>query len=82
MFISSLTENQIIAAVLTFVGLIILFFMPEFNDKFLDFSPINAFGNSFLQGMVTYQSLTLFLSFTIMFIILTIIVIQRRKSVK
>ncbi len=82
MFISSITENQIIAAVLTFVGLIILFFMPEFNDKFLDFSPINAFGNSFLQGMVTYQSLTLFLSFTIMFIILTIIVIQRRKSVK
>lgn len=82
MFASSITENQIIAGVITIAGFLIIWFMPGFYDKLSQFSLINVFSNTFPQGMMTYQAITLFTSFTILFIILTITVIARRKSVK
>lgn len=82
MFASSLTENQIIAGVITMAGLILLWFMPSFYASLNNFSLINIFSKTFPQGMITIQGLTLFLSFTLLFNILTIIVIRRRKSVK
>lgn len=82
MFASSITENQIIAGVITIAGFLIIWFMPGFYSKLSTFSLINVFSNTFPQGMMTYQAITLFTSFTILFIILTIIVIARRKSVK
>ena len=82
MFASSLTENQIIAGVITMAGLIVMWFMPSFFSKLGDFSLINVFGNNFLQGMITIQGLLLFISFTVLFNIFTIIVISRRKSIK
>ncbi len=82
MFASSITENQIIAGVITIAGFLIIWFMPGFYSKLSTFSLINVFSNTFPQGMMTYQAMTLFTSFTILFIILTIIVIARRKSVK
>lgn len=82
MFASSITENQIIAGVITIAGFLIIWFMPGFYSKLSTFSLINVFSNTFPQGMMTYQAIALFTSFTILFIILTIIVIARRKSVK
>ena len=82
MFASSITENQIIAGVITMAGFIGIWFMPNFNSALDKFSLINVFSNTFAQGFTTYQALTLFISFTLLFIALTIIVIARRKSVK
>ena len=82
MFASSITENQIIAGVITIAGLLVIWFMPSFYSSLSNFSLINVFSNTFPQGIMTWPALTLFISFTVMFIILTIIVIQRRKSVK
>ena len=82
MFASSITENQIIAGVITMAGLIGLWFMPNFFSQTANFSLINIFGNTFTLGIITIPGLTLFISFTILFNILTIINISRRKSVK
>lgn len=82
MFASSITENQIIAGFITIAGFLIIWFMPSFYSGLSKFSLINVFSNTFPQGMMTYQAITLFTSFTLLFIILTIIVIARRKSVK
>ena len=82
MFASSITENQIIAGVITIAGLLVIWFTPSFYSSLSNFSVINVFSNTFPQGIMTWPALTLFISFTVMFIILTIIVIQRRKSVK
>jgi len=82
MFASSITENQIIAAVITMAGFIFMWFMPSFYNGLSQFSLMNVFSTTFPQGIMTLQGVTLFLSFTALFIILTIIVISRRKSVK
>ena len=82
MFASSITENQIIAGVITMAGLIFLWFMPSFFSKTSNYSLINVFESTFPQGMITIQGVTLFISFMLLFNILTIINISRRKSVK
>ena len=43
---------------------------------------MDAFYSSFMQGTISIANLVLLLSFTIMFILFTIMVIQRRKLVK
>ncbi len=78
MFISSITENQIIAALLTIAILLIFWFVPTQNGIF---SLIDNF-QYFPEGLIEVSSLVLYGSFTLMFILLTIIVLQRRKSVK
>lgn len=82
MFASSITENQIIAGVITMAGLIILWFLPSFFIQTSEFSLINIFSNTFAQGMITIQGIILFISFTVLFNILTILNISKRKSVK
>ncbi len=81
MFASSLTENQIIASVVTVGFFIITWFMPQLSSSLTSFSLINMF-DKFPLGMISWEGLTLFLSFTVLFVLLTIIVMQRRKSVK
>lgn len=82
MFASSITENQIISAILTIGFFIIMWFMPNFNSKLADFSLINEFSSNFPSGVIAPEAVTLLVSFAILFIILTILVLQRRKSVK
>ncbi len=81
MFASSLTENQIIAGVLTMAFFIITWFLPNINEIFAPFSFINMF-NKFPSGLIAIEEIVTLVTFTIFFIILTIIVLQRRKSVK
>lgn len=81
MFVSSITENQIIAGVLTIGFFILTWFMPQFYTALSNFSLIYLFDN-FPMGVITIESLVLYASFIVLFILLTILVLQRRKSVK
>ena len=82
MFISSITENQIIAVFTTMVGLLIMCIIPEFFEKTRIFSLINIFGNTFPNGIITIQGIILFISFTAVFTILTVFTISKRKCIK
>ena len=80
MFASSVTENQIIACILTIGVFMAMWFLPSVSDIFSMFSLIAMF-NDFPYGIIALDEVIMFISFTILFILLTIIVIQRRKSV-
>lgn len=82
MFASSLTENQIIAEILTTVVLLALWFLPNFIPTMQTFSLVNAFTSSFPAGTISLATIVLLGSFTILFILLTMMVLQRKKSVK
>lgn len=81
MFASSLTENQIVASVLTIGVFILMWFLPGVNNVFYNFSLMQMFDH-FPEGVIALNEVVRFVSFTILFILLTIIVLQRRKSVK
>ena len=81
MFISSLTENQIIAGVITIGFFILTWFLPQFSSIFTNFSLINMF-SKFPTGQIDIADTVTFVTFTISCILLTIIVMQRRKSVR
>lgn len=81
MFASSLTENQIIAGILTIAFLIFSSFLPNINDSLKGFSLLNIF-NKFPTGQISLKELIIMFSFIILFILLTIITLQRKKSTK
>ena len=81
MFASSLTENQIIAGIITVAFLIISLFMTDINSIFSGFALIN-FYTSFAQGVISLENMISLILFSMLFIGLTIIVMQRRKLVK
>ena len=81
MFASSLTENQIVASVLTIGAFIVMWFLPNFNTNLEMFSLIQIF-DKFPQGIISISEIVTFVSFSVLFILLTIVVLQRRKSVK
>ena len=78
---SSITENQIIAGVITVAFFIFLWFLPNFSEVFADFSLINLFAN-FPYGQINIADTDIYITFTIMCFIFTIMVMQRRKSVR
>ena len=81
MFASSLTENQIVACVLTIGAFIVMWFLPNFNSNLSMFSLITMF-DKFPEGIISISEIVTFISFAVLFILLTIVVLQRRKSVK
>ena len=81
MFASSITENQIVASVLTIGVFLAMWFLPNIVSILEVFSLIYKF-ESFPSGMVSVSEIITFVYFTLLFILLTIIVLQRRKSVK
>ena len=81
MFASSITENQIIAGVITIGFFIITWFLPNFSEIFMPLSLINMF-DKFPSGLIAFEEIATYITFTIFFVVLTIIVLQRRKSVK
>jgi len=78
---SSVTENQIIAGIITIGFFILTWFLPQFNSIFSNFSLINMF-SKFPTGQIDIADTVTFVTFTITCIVLTIIVMQRRKSVR
>ena len=81
MFASSITENQIIAGIITITFLVMSLFVPNLGDGFPDFSIVD-FYQKFPSGVISLTELVGAVSFALMFIAFTIIVMQRRKLVK
>lgn len=78
---SSITENQIIAGVITVGFFILTWFLPQFSPIFTNFSLINMF-SKFPTGQIDIADTVTFITFTITCLILTILLMQRRKSVR
>ena len=81
MFASSITENQIVAAVISIVAFLIMWFLPSFHESLAIFSLVDIF-DKFPQGIISISEIITFVTFSILFILLTIIVMQRRKCTK
>ena len=76
-FMSSLTENQIIAVIL----LLATWFLPNLSSGFAMLSPINFF-QKYPQGIISITDTVGLVSITVLFTVLTIIILQRKKNLK
>ncbi len=81
MFASSLTENQIVAAVITICIFMAIWFLPYTYEALNVFSVMLAF-EDFFYGLVSVESIIKLISFALIFILLTVVSLQRRKSIK
>lgn len=81
MLASSLTENQIIAGVITVAFLVISLFIGSISSSLEGLTLIDYY-LKFAQGIISIENIISLLLFTFVFISLTIIVMQRRKLVK
>lgn len=81
MFASSITESQIVAYFITTGAFLLMWFLPDIYSSLEIFSLISMF-DKFPEGLITVSEVVTFVSFAILFILLTIVVLQRRKSVK
>ena len=81
MFASSITENQIIAYIVSIVAFMAMWFLAGTNNFTQIFALIYKF-NYFYSGLINIPAIITYISFSILFIVLTIIMLQRRKSVK
>ena len=81
MFISSLTENQIISAVVTIVFFVASWFLPSISENLSIIDLMSSY-QKFPAGLISITEVTSLLSITIMFILFTIIIMQRKKSIK
>lgn len=79
MFISTITENQIICCVITIAIFMGMWFLLPVDSMF---SLILDFTNNFIYGLIPIATIIKFISFTILFILLSIVSLQRRKSVR
>lgn len=78
---SSITENQIIAGVITIGFFILTWFLPQFSTIFTNFSLINLF-TKFPSGQIDIADTVTYITFSAMCLLITIILMQRRKSVR
>jgi ABC-type multidrug transport system permease subunit len=58
-----------------------MWFLPNLSSSFYYISLMNMFDH-FPTGVIALNEVVMFVSFTVLFILLTIVVLQRRKSVK
>lgn len=80
MIASSITENQIIAAIITIAFLVMPWFLQDIDIIFSSVDLISKFGK-FPYGLINITDLVGLLSFAIMGILLTIVIMKRRKTV-
>ena len=81
MFASSITENQIIAGIITIAFLIVTLFLPDLDIGLPDIC-IMSYYQKFPTGVISLSEVVGPLTLMAMFISFTIIVMQRRKLVK
>ncbi len=85
LFISSLTENQVVAAVLTYGVTLLLFFSSQINtgfeviDAFIKYLQISEWNESFSVGIIAPSGIVYYLSFTVLFLILSARTIESRR---
>lgn len=88
-FASSITENQIVAAIISFVSIFALMFAIDFTayylggnkivGKVLTWLSITDRYNKFGMGIIDLTSIIFLLSFTVVFIFLTVRIIERKR---
>lgn len=88
MFMSSLTESQVIAAISTYAIIITMFILPNFvlsnisnpvlSEVVGSISLLDHF-NDFTIGVLNLESLIYYASFIVVFVFLTGIIIERRR---
>ena len=81
MFASSLTENQIIAGVITVAFLVISLFIDRISAALGGLTLIDYY-LKFAQGVISVKNIISLLLFTFVFTSFTIIIMKRRKLVK
>ena len=81
MFASSLTENQIIAGIITIAFLIISLFLSDISTVFSQIALMNYY-ITFAQGVISIENIISLALFSAVFISFTVIIMQRRKLVK
>lgn len=81
MLASSITENQIIAAIITIVILVAPWFLVDISTIFSSVDLIDKF-MKFPSGLISIADLVSLISITVMCVLITIILIKRRKMVK
>ncbi|SFE25418.1 ABC-2 type transport system permease protein [Thermoanaerobacter thermohydrosulfuricus] len=86
LFASSLTENQMIAGVIGFALILVLWLISWLGDVFSGkaktiFQNLSFFDrlNNFLNGLVNLSDVVFFISVIIFFIFLTIRVVDKRR---
>lgn len=80
-FASSLVESPIIAGILTFAFVFASTWIPYLVKSMSDLSLIDKF-ISFLYGQISIENVILYVTITVLFLLMTMIIMQRRKSVK
>ncbi|MFH1071300.1 MAG: ABC transporter permease [Candidatus Glassbacteria bacterium] len=80
LFISSLTENQIIAAIATF-GTLLIFWIIQWTgtSEILRHLSILEHFNNFAEGVIDTRDLVFFLSFMLLWLFLTLRVLESKK---
>lgn len=87
LFISSITENQLIAAIGT-IGMLIVLLVIAFVNQFIDFYPVRAVLNwisiytrfsSFTSGVFDISAVFYYLSIAFIFLFMTIRIYEKRR---
>ncbi|HPJ20978.1 MAG TPA: ABC transporter permease [Clostridia bacterium] len=88
-FASAITENQIISAIISFVALLAFWLAGTFSTqvggdiaKFLNWISLTARYDVFTRGLLGLPEIAYFVFFTILFIFLTVRVIERRRWIQ
>ena len=81
MLASSITENQIISAIITVAILVAPWFLVDMSSIFSSIDLMDKF-MKFPYGLISISDVVSLLSITVMCTLITIIVIKRRKAVK
>lgn len=81
MLASSITENQIISAIITVAILVAPWFLVEMSSIFSSIDLMDKF-MKFPYGLISISDVVSLLSITVMCTLITIILIKRRKAVK
>ena len=81
MLASSITENQIISAIITIVVLVAPWFLVDISEIFSSIDLIDKF-LKFPSGLVSVSDTVCLLSITAMCVLITIVLIKRKKAVK
>lgn len=78
---STITDQPIIAYIITFIFFFASMYIKNLSNIFSMISFIDLY-EKFIEGIIPIQEMIQLITFTIMCIILTIIVLQRRKNFK
>ncbi len=81
MLASSITENQIIAAILTIAFLVVPWFLVDMSEVFSSINLMDKF-MKFPSGLISIADTVSLIAFTAMCIAITILFMKRRKTVK